>query len=32
MYYTYLLFNTKTRKYYVGYTSNLVQRYEQHLS
>lgn len=32
MYYTYLLFNTKTRKYYIGYTGNLVQRYEQHLA
>lgn len=32
MFYTYLLFNTKTRKYYVGYTSNLVERFEQHIS
>lgn len=32
MYYTYLLFNTKTRKFYIGFTSDLVKRYEQHLA
>ncbi|MGB0346967.1 MAG: GIY-YIG nuclease family protein [Balneolaceae bacterium] len=30
MYYVYLLQSKKTRKFYVGYTSNLKQRFNQH--
>ncbi len=32
MYYTYILRNSITNRYYIGYTSNLKNRLKQHLS
>ena len=32
MYYTYILYSGKLDKYYVGYTSSIVDRLEYHLS